>query len=84
MKSVRAISYGRPASWGRCFSLEKKAGLFEVGEKVRATLADESGLSWCGIAECFGVTARPDGRAVYDFEKIGDAAWLKKEVSHAD
>ena len=77
MKSVRALSYGRPATWGRCFSLEKKAGLFEIGEKVRATLADESGLVWCGIAECFGVTAKGE-RAIYDFEKIGDAQWLKQ------
>ncbi len=77
MRTVRAMSYGRPASWGRSLSLEKKGGLLEVGEKVRATLADESGLGWYGIAECFGVTAKGE-RAIYDFEKIGDAQWLKQ------
>ena len=77
MKTVRAISYGRPATWGRCFSLKKKTGLFEIGEKVRATLADESGLVWSGVAECFGVTLEGD-MSIYDFEKIGDAQWLKQ------
>ena len=82
MKTIRAISYGRPATWGRCFSLEKKAGLFDVGERVRATLADEAGLVWSGVAECFGVTERGK-RAIYDFEKVGDAAWLKQGGNYA-
>ena len=77
MRTIRALSRGRPSNWGRCFSLEKRAGLFQVGEKVHATLADEAGLVWCGIAECFGVTVKGN-RAIYDFEKVGDAKWLSR------
>ncbi len=78
MRTIRALSYGRPASWGRCFSLERKPGLVAVGERVRVVLADELGLTWCGLAECFGATPRQDGRTVYDFEKIGEASWLSR------
>jgi len=77
MRTIHAISYGRPATWGRCFTLVRKAGLCAVGERARVTLADEFGLTWRGLAECFGVTSRKDGRTVYDFEKVGDADWLK-------
>ena len=77
MRTIHAISYGKPALWGRCFTLVRKAGLWAVGERARVTLVDEYGLTWRGLAECFGVTLRKDGRAVYDFEKVGDADWLK-------
>ena len=78
VKNITAISYGRPAAWGRCFTIVRKEGLCAVGERARVTLADEFGLTWRGLAECFGATRRPDGRTAYDFEKIGEADWMKK------
>ena len=78
MRTIHAISYGKPVVWGRCFSLVRKPGLVSIGERARVTLADEFGLTWRGLAECFGVTPRKDGRTVYDFEKVGDAEWLKQ------
>lgn len=81
MRIIRAISYGKPINWGRCFTIVRKAGLVAVGERARVILADEAGLVWAGVAECFGVTPQSDGRAVrvvYDFEKVGDAEWLKQ------
>ena len=77
MRNIKAISYGKPAVWGRCFSIVRKAGLCSVGERARVTLGDEYGLTWRGLAECFGVTPGKDGRTLYDFEKVGDADWLK-------
>lgn len=81
MRRITAISYGKPTVWGRCFSIVRKPGLCDVGERVNVTLADELGLTWSGVAECFGVTPQSDGRTVrvvYDFEKVGDAKWLKR------
>ena len=78
MRIIRAISYGKPINWGRCFTIVRKAGLVAVGERARVTLADEAGLVWAGVAECFGATPGKGGRTVYDFEKVGDAEWLKQ------
>ena len=77
-RNIRAVSYGRPTVWGRCFSIVRRDGLCAVGERARVTLADEYGLTWSGLAKCFGATRRPDGRTVYDFEKVGDAEWMRK------
>ena len=71
IKAIVARRYGRPSNWGRCFSLERAAGRFAVGDTVRVVLADDFGIEWRGLALCFGVTQRPGGRAVYDFEKLG-------------
>jgi len=74
MKTIVARRYGRPANWGRCFSVVREPGLCDVGERVNVTLADKFGSLWRGVAECFCVTPQSDGRtvrAVYDFEKLG-------------
>ncbi len=83
MKTLTAISRGRPWTWGRCFTVVLGPGRYAVGDRARATIAEEDGLTWHGLAECFCATPRQDGRTVYDFEKVKEATWMKRGACHA-
>lgn len=80
MKTLTAVSHGRPVTWGRCFTITRGPGRYSAGERVRATIAEENGITWHGVAECFWTAPARNGRATYEFEKVKDAVWMRRGV----